>query len=323
MRARAQRCADRESVVGACLQAIGFTWHGSPDPCSGSRVGRPVPQRIACQQAPTLHQRTFVPRLGVLAALAFSFASAATLPLQHGEKLTYRVSWAVVPGAGEIKIEAREDPAADPERLIVTSATATRGFARMLLKFDARSDCIFDLKTGRLLSLRETNNHRGNNDHTVTFDHAKREAIYTTPKPSESRRVLPMPDGEPVDLIMALLQTRTWNLRPGGKRDALVLFDDDFYELTIHFARHEEVRTSLGTFQTVVLEPRMDKTPPKGMFKRGSKVRVWIAQDAHRVPVKFEVEFKIGTGTATLESYTPPTRAPAAAGASNAKNSGP
>ena len=56
----------------------------------------------------------------------------------------------------------------------------------------------------------------------------------------------------------------------------------------------------------------MDKTTPKGMFKRGSKVRVWIAQDEHRLPVKFEVEFKIGTGTATLETYTPAGAAPAA-----------
>jgi hypothetical protein len=42
------------------------------------------------------------------------------------------------------------------------------------------------------------------------------------------------------------------------------------------------------------------------MFRRGSTVRVWIAQDAHHLPVKFEVEFKIGTGTAMLESYQPP-----------------
>jgi hypothetical protein len=111
---------------------------------------------------------------------------------------------------------------------------------------------------------------------------------------------------------MGLLQTRTWELKPGDKREALVLFDDDFYELTIHFARYEEVRTPLGTFNTVVLEPRMDRTAPKGMFRRGGSVRVWIAQNEQRLPVRFEVEFKIGTGTATLESYTPPKAAHAA-----------
>jgi hypothetical protein len=51
----------------------------------------------------------------------------------------------------------------------------------------------------------------------------------------------------------------------------------------------------------------MDKTPPKGMFKRGSAVRVWIAQnDPRRLPVKFEVELKFGSGVATLVAYQPP-----------------
>lgn len=250
----------------------------------------------------------------VVLGLGCAMANAAkpppppSLPLQDGERLVYRVSWAVVPGAGEIKISAQKDPKAPDQRLIVTSTTATRRLARMLLPFDAESDSVFDLKTGQLLSLREKNNHRGrNNEHLVTFDYATRQATYAAP--GTPSRLLPMPEGDPVDLIMGLLETRGWNLGPGEKREALILFDDDFYELTIHFARYEEVRTPIGTFKTTVLEPRMDRAPPKGMFKRGSKVRVWIAQNDHHLPVKFEVEFKIGTGTATIESYTPPAGA--------------
>lgn len=250
---------------------------------------------------------------GVLPIALNAATSPPSLPLQAGERLEYRVSWAVVPGAGEIKVQAQADPAAPNERLIVTSSTATRRLARLLLPFDARADSVFDLRTGQLLSLWEQNNHRGrDNEHTVTFDYGTRTATYSArdAKP----RVLPIPEGDPVDLIMGLLETRSWDLGPGQTRDLLVLFDDDFYELTIHFARYEAVRTPIGTYNTTVLEPRMDKAPARGMFKRGSKVRVWIAQDSHRLPVKFEVEFKIGTGTATIESYTPPPAAKRANG---------
>ena len=76
-----------------------------------------------------------------------------------------------------------------------------------------------------------------------------------------------------MDLITQLVQTRSWKIQPGEKRDALVLFNDDFYELTIYAARTEEVKTPLGTFRAVVLEPRMEKTAPKGMFKRGASAR--------------------------------------------------
>ncbi len=260
----------------------------------------------------------------LLATLAARSIAALPLPLQNGEKLTYRVSWAIVPGAGEIKISAQQEPVAGEPRLVVTTKTATRRLARILLPFDAEAKSVFDLKTGRLLSLQENSVQRDKKaDHSVTFDHSGRQATYIAGNEPDKPRVQPIPPGDPTDLIMGLLQTRSWDLKPGEKRDALVLFDDDFYELTIHMARYEDVRTPLGTFKTIVLEPRMDKTAPKGMFKRGSSVRVWIAQDTHRLPVKFEVEFKIGTGTATLEAYEGPSTAPLPAATADAKNSRP
>jgi hypothetical protein len=260
-----------------------------------------------------------------LSALIFvsSAGAASSLPLHSGEQLTYRVSWAIVRGAGEIKIDAHTDPLVE-NRLVVTTTTATKRLARMLMPFEAKAESFYDLATGRLVSLHESSDTRGKlRDHTVTFDHEGRRASYVT-RASKEPNLLTMPSGEPSDLIMALLKTRTWDLKPGESRDALVLFDDDFYELTIHATGYENVTTPLGSFKTLVLEPRMEKTPPKGMFKRGSTVRVWISQDERRLPVKFAVEFNIGTGTATLEAYTPPAGSSATRrDAANAKNSSP
>jgi hypothetical protein len=254
-------------------------------------------------------------RLSLACLGAWAAASAATVPLQDGEQLTYRVSWAIVPGAGEIKIAGKQDNSGPTPTMVVTTTTATRRLARMLLPFDAEARSVFDLQTGKLVSLHEVSTQKGKrSEHRVTFNHDTRKASYIPLSKEEPPRELDIPGGDPTDLMMGLLQTRTWDLTPGQKRDALVLFDDDFYELTIHMARYENVSTPLGQFRTVVLEPRMDKTPPKGMFRRGSSVRIWIAQDNHRLPVKFEVEFKIGTGTATLEAYVPPSRAAASHG---------
>jgi Protein of unknown function (DUF3108) len=245
-------------------------------------------------------------------ASTFAASLVRALPLADGETLGYRVSWSIVPGAGEIKISAQQANTAPRPELVVTTTTATRRLARLLLPFDAEAKSVFDLSTGTLRSLTEHSQQREKrSEHRVDFDYATRQATYLSSRAPAQTRLLPIPAGDPTDLIMGLLQTRSWDLKPGEKRDALVLFDDDFYELTIYMIRYEEVRTSLGTFPTIVLEPRMEKTPAKGMFKRGSSVRVWIAQNPERLPVKFEVEFKIGTGTATLESYTrpnPPSR---------------
>lgn len=251
----------------------------------------------------------------IVSAIVSAARGELSLPLQDGEQLGYRVSWAIVPGAGEIKIAARRDTASADPRLIVTTHTATRGLAKVLLPFQAESQSVFDLETGKLIWLRDKSAARDKRaEHTVAFNHATRQADYVSIQGGRKSETLTIPPGDPTDLIMGLLQTRSWDLQPGQKRDALVIFDQEFYELTIHMARYENVRTPLGTFKTIVMEPRMDKTPPKGMFKRGAAVRVWIAQDAHRLPVKFEVIFNIGTGTATLESYAPPALAGANGG---------
>ena len=245
----------------------------------------------------------------VLAALTLTSSTTAQPALLPGEALTYRVSWGIFFTAGEIKIFAEPAPAAIPsDRILNVTTTATRGFARALYAFDARAEALVEAPTGRLISHVETTTTKEKQTrHVTTLDYAKRLALYRDEIEPGRNLDVPLPPGDPLDLIMSLITTRQWELKPGEKRDALVLFDQDPYELTIHAVRYEEITTRLGTFNTLVLEPRMDKTPPKGMFKKGSAVRVWIAQDdPRRLPVKFEVEFKFGSGVATLVAYQPP-----------------
>lgn len=255
--------------------------------------------KLVVQTALTLAFALLVPRVS---------ASPAP-PLRPGEELRYSVSWAVVPGAGEILVSA----AMSDGQLKITTKTSTRRMARMIMKFDAVAESLYDAKSGRLVSLYERSVARNKrSEHVMTFDYISRKAAFA-PIGATTPQFIDLPEGSPSDLISALLETRTWNIKPGEKRDALVIFKDEFYELTIHALRYEYVSTHLGRFRALVLEPRMEKTPPKGMFKRGSTVKVWIAEGERRLPVKFEVEFNIGTGTATLEDYIPPRPTPAAA----------
>jgi hypothetical protein len=243
---------------------------------------------------------------------AHAGASAGELGLGANEVLTYHVSWVLLPGVGSIEIvaNAATDGITGAPCLRVVTTTSTVGLAHLLLPFEARSESLFDTDSGRLLSLEESSvTRKGRNTHSVTFDYAAGVARYTTPGPAAAAtRRLAMPSGYPTDLITCLVNARTWNLSPGQARDALVLFNDEFYQLTVHAIDYERLVTPLGAFNTVTLEPRMEKTPPKGMFKRGSRVRVWISRDSRRLPVRFQVVFRFGTGIATLVEYSPPSQ---------------
>ena len=268
------------------------------------------PKRI--QNTPRANR---IRRILGLAALAASVALArgadsetARLGLGNGESLTYSVRWGFLPSVGRIRISAEEIGTGRDAVLRITTTTSTWGLARGLFPFDGRGESVYEAKTGLLLSTSEWSTYRNKVvKNSILFNYGKMEAVYTDDIHPEKSRTIPMPSGNPSDLILALISTRTWKLAPGQARDALVIFEDQFYPLTVRSDETDIVMSPLGLFSTNVLVPRMEKSPPKGMFKRGSTVKVWIeTNDARRLPVRFEVGFRFGTGTATLIEYQAP-----------------
>lgn len=258
---------------------------------------------------PSLLRRVLLPLFLVWASGTGAHA-AEPLALRDGEQMTFRVGWGILTKAGKIVIAANEENIDGAARLRVITTTSTSGILKSFFPFEARSEAVFDMDTGLLLSTAETSrSKRKTTRQSLVFDHVNHTATYTNDIEPHKNTVLQLPPGAPMDLIMSLVQTRDWPLQPGEKRDALVIFDDDLYELTLHALPRERLDTPLGTFDTLPLEPRMEKTEPKGMFKRGSTVRVWIAPGRTPLPVRFEVEFKFGAGVATLVDYQPPAAA--------------
>lgn len=226
---------------------------------------------------------------------------------RDGESFTYRVGFALFSRAGEITITAHEEQAADGRTVVrVTTTTRSRGLVRGLYAFDNEAEVVIDKATGRLISVREHGSDpRRSTDTETTFDYGERVARHVDRVRSERTTDIPIPAGDPLDLISALVQTRDWDMKPGDKRDVLVHFGRDLYPLTIHAEGYEEVRTPLGKYCTLVLVPRMEQDP-KGLFKRGGEIKVWIAQDQSKLPVKMQLVLKYGTASLLLSEYRAP-----------------
>jgi hypothetical protein len=243
--------------------------------------------------------------------LALPVFAQPKLGLGEGEKLTYRVSWGIFGKAGIINISTHPETNDGRPCTVVTTTTSTSGFLGKFFRFEAQSESVYDNQTGRMIVHTETSaSGRKKTNTALVFDYAHSTASFTDFVESDKNQVVAVPPGShPMDLIMSLVQTRLWDLRPGQQRDMFVIFEEEIYDLTVHALNYEKVETRLGTFTTLVYEPRMEKTPPLGMFKRGSTVKVWIAQDERHLPVQFQVEFAFGAGIARLVKYQPPDSA--------------
>ena len=142
-------------------------------------------------------------------------------------------------------------------------------------------------------------------DASIQFDYTNAEAVYTDYlKPTRST-TLAVPEGDFSDFITALIQARHWSLAPGQSREVQVLFDDEFYHLKITAERIEKISTADGKQSALLLIPRM-VGKPKGMFRKGGEVRVWISDDSQHLPLRFEVKLQIGTAVALLAAHAEP-----------------
>ncbi len=230
-------------------------------------------------------------------------AAAPFTGFRDGESFTYRVGFSIFYHAGDIVINARSEKHDAATWMTVTTDTRSRGFVRGLYAFDNHAEVRIDQATGRLDSVKESGaDPKHASDSETTFDYAKRVGHYVDRARPERTADFDIPEGDPLDLISALVQTRDWNLKPGEKRDVLVHFGSDLYEIVITAEGYEEVTTPLGKYQTLALVPRMEKNP-KGLFKRGGEIKVWISQDANRLPVKMQLVLKFGTATLSLSEY--------------------
>lgn len=228
---------------------------------------------------------------------------------RDGESFTYKVGFAIFSNAGNITIAAHDQKLDGADVMSVTTDTKSRGFVRGFYAFDNKAEVVIDKQTGRMLRVRESGaDPRRATDSDITFDYATRTARFTDRIRTQRSEEIPIPEGNPVDLISALVQTRDWNLKPGEQRALLVQFGRDFYPLSIYADHYEEVSTPLGTFRTLVLIPRMEKDP-KGLFKKGGEIKVWISQDASNLPVKMQLKLNFGAATLLLSNYEAPVAA--------------
>ncbi len=243
-------------------------------------------------------------RIGLIfLALGAALSQLAAEPaLRPGEAFTFRVTWGLLGSVGEIKVN--DVPATEPGTVAINVTTRSAGLARVIYPFDGTGQSFFDQSNGRLLRATAATKSRGDStDASIVFDYPAAEAHYTDHLEPKRNTTLALPEQPPLELITSLIHARDFNLKPGDVQAITVLFDDEFYELNLRAGDYEKVRTADGKVRALLITPE-PIGKPKGMFKRGGAIRVWLADDAERLPVRFEVSLKIGTAVALLTAHS-------------------
>lgn len=104
------------------------------------------------------------------------------------------------------------------------------------------------------------------------------------------------------DLVSAFYFARSLNLegiRIGTEFTIPYFLDDEVSDLKITYVGKEQVKTAIGTFNCLKFNPSIK---PGRIFKKDSKLYLWITDDGNRIPVKAQVEILVGSVTLEITS---------------------
>lgn len=236
--------------------------------------------------------------------LAFCFLSVAqTKPeftlgaFQPGEKLKYKIRYGFVTAA-EATLEVAEGKKELNNKKVfhfIASGKTTSSFD-ILMKVRNRYDSYVDQT--ELLPYQFTENIREGNyrrDSYANFDWESKRVI-------ASKGTYKVPENT-FDIISIFYFARCIDLKNVSVGQTLKMkyfLDDGVYPLNIEYVGKEKIKTATGTYECIKFSPSLQ---PGRVFRKDSKMYIWITNDTNRIPVKVEVEILIGSLVLELESY--------------------
>ncbi|MBB6111344.1 hypothetical protein HDF23_004112 [Mucilaginibacter lappiensis] len=212
-----------------------------------------------------------------------------------GEKLSYKMKYGVFTAAeADIRVEASDKKLDGPAfHLIAEGKTA--GSFDLFYKVRNKYESYVDQNT--LMPYFYTENRReGKWKHTdnVTFDHKDG-------KVKADKGVFAF-KGQTFDFVSAYYFARTIDvskMKVGEKFELQYFLEDGFHSMGITYVGTEVVSCSMGKFNCLKFNPTII---PGRIFRKDSKLYLWITNDGNRIPVKAHVEVILGSVTMDLQA---------------------
>jgi len=213
-----------------------------------------------------------------------------------GEKLGYKMKYGFFTAA-EANISVEQSPVkfdGKPAYHIVAEGK-TAGTFDVFYKVRNRYETYVDENT--LMPYFYTENRReASYRHTdkVTFDQ-------TDHKITAAKGVFPY-TGKVFDFVSVYYFCRCIDvskIKIGQKFDIQYFLEDGVHTLSITYMGKEKAECSMGTFNCLKFNPTII---PGRIFRKDSKLYLWITDDNNRIPVKAHVEVVVGSLTMDLSS---------------------
>lgn len=208
---------------------------------------------------------------------------------QAGEQITYKLKYGFFTAAeAVIKVENAGQKFEGKPALHIYANANTAGTFNVLFKVRNKYETFIDPQT-LLPYYYSEDRHEAKYTHTdkITFDHAK--GVVRADKGTFPFK------GNTFDFLSAYYFARNIDvsgLKIGERLELRYFLEDGIHSLTITYMGKEKVKCGLGTFNCLKFNPTII---PGRIFRKNSKLYLWITDDKNRIPVKAHVELIVGS----------------------------
>lgn len=218
-------------------------------------------------------------------------ASALTIP----EKLVYDLTWTGIKAG-----TATQEITAEKGEVKIVSIARSADWITVFFPVEDRIESILTttpesklgLSKSYIMKTREGSHRR---DREIQFNHAKGIAYYKDNLNGEKSE-LPIAVAT-LDTLSSFYFVRTLKLEVGKSVFLTILDNKKTWKVEVQVLRKEKIKTSLGTFDTIVIKPLMQS---EGIIDKKGEMLIWLTDDKRLLPVKMKTKVKIGSVTATL-----------------------
>ncbi len=240
-------------------------------------------------------KKLWIPFIFIIAFHQFAAGQELTkkniLAFKDGEQLSYRLKYGIFTGAeANLRIEESgiKFDGKPSYHIIVDGRTA--GSFDIFFKVRNRYESFIDRTT--TLPYYYTENRREGKyrrSDKVTFDHDEKKVTALSGTYPFKGMIFDLPSAYYFARNLDLSKTKV------GDIFTLQYFSENKVEtLGITYCGKENVNCALGTFNCLKFSPTI---VPGRIFKKNSKLYLWITNDGNRIPVKAQVEILVGTVT--------------------------
>lgn len=238
-------------------------------------------------------------------------AAPESLGLSPGETMAFEVQLGGVL-VGEAQLAVGEVGEVDGRRaLVVKSRAATAGAAALVRKIVDEATTVIDVDARRPLRVESNVEMRGRQTTTrttfagslveVTSKRSDRPAPITVKLDTKATALH--------DAHTAMAQLRGWKGTRGAVRTVHVLGGRTLWRVDVTYAGEETIGSALGNRRATVYDGvsfRLKRDLSLQTGKPGRSFKVWLSDDADRVPLKVTAKTELGDVVMTLTDYARP-----------------